>query len=71
MVRNKNEKATVLVPAFEGKDNYRVSARSMTRMHNAGVLPAITEVEHEKATIGNQDFVRIFVDQGETEFIVE
>ena len=71
MVRNKNEKATVLVPAFEGKDNYRVSARSMTRMHNAGVLPAMKEVNYEKVAIGTANFIRIFVDEGETEFIVE
>ena len=61
----------MLVPAFEDKDDYRVTARSMTRMHAAGVLPALAAVKSETATLNGTRFVRLFVDEGETEFIVE
>jgi len=71
MIKSDHDSATVLVPMFEGKDTYHVLARSMTRMHNAGVLPGLAPVEHETADINGLNFVRLFVEKGETEFIIE
>ena len=63
--------ATVLVPTLEGKNNYRVSARSLTNLHSAGVLPAVEEVDFEEVELGRRGFIRLSVAEGDTEFTVE
>ena len=71
IVVNPHERATVLVPAFESKNRYRVSARSLSRLSNAGVLPAMSEVKYERIEVNGMRFIRLFVEKGKTEFVVE
>ena len=71
IVVNPHERATVLVPAFASKNGCRVSARSLSRLSNAGVLPAMSEVKYERVEVNGLRFIRLFVEKGKTEFVVE
>ena len=71
IIKNPHERATALVPAFDSKESYQVSARSLSRLNSAGVLPAMSEVKHEKVEINGRWFIRLFVVKGKTEFVIE
>ena len=71
IIKNRHERATALVPAFEKKDRYQVRARSLSRLANGGVLPAMSEVKFEDVKVNGMRFIRLFVAKGKTEFVVE
>ena len=71
IVSNPHERATVLVPVFASKDRYRVSARSLSKLHNAGVLPAMSQVKFERVDVHGLRFIRLKAAKGKTEFVIE
>ena len=71
IIKNPHEQATALVPLFKAKHGYRVRARNLSSLHNAGVLPAMSEVKFEEVEVNGMRFIRLFVAKGKIEFVVE
>ena len=71
VIKNPHEQATALVPLFKSKHGYRVRARNLSRLHNAGVLPAMSEVKFEEVDVNGMRFIRLFVAKGKIEFVIE